>query len=65
MRHLGDILAALAVAVAILLVAAGLCAFGVWAWRNADDQRGDSRAGGGVTEAEQDWHCVGARPEAK
>jgi hypothetical protein len=49
----------------VSLVAAAVLAFGVWAWRNADDKRDCRRAGGVVTDTEHDWHCVGATPEGR
>lgn len=66
MRDWGDILATIAVALAILLVTGALIAGLVWSWQNAEDKRDCRRARGAVTETNNaEWHCVGATPEPK
>jgi hypothetical protein len=62
---LEDRLISAMIGLGVLLVAAALIAFGVWAWRDAADRRDCRRAGGVVTDTQHDWHCVGATPEAK
>lgn len=71
MRDWGAVLIYVAIALAILIAAAGLTTCGVWTWQQAQDKRDCRRHGGAVTYQNGDggpsseWHCVGATPEAK
>lgn len=66
MRDWGDILATIAVALAILLVTGAVVAGLVWSWQNAEDKRDCRRHSGTVVEVgNAEWHCVGATPEAR
>lgn len=66
MRSWPDAILIVAVALAILLAAAGLTTCGVWTWQDSQDKRACRRNGGTVVLMErQEWHCVGATPEAR
>lgn len=59
-----SILVSIGVVTALLLGVGGITECSVWAWRNADDKRDCRRARGVVTYSGDEWHCVGATPEA-
>lgn len=67
MRDPGNILVAIFVSLAMLLVAGVVTVTGVWCWQNAQDKRNCRTHGGTVLDVgdHAEWHCVGVTPEAK
>lgn len=63
--RLEAILIVIVVVVGLLLISGGITACGVWAWQSAADKRECRRARGVVTTSGDEWHCVGAQPEAR
>lgn len=61
----GDKFAAALIGFAVLIVAAGIVMFAAEEWQDAQDKRQCRVHGGTVVHADNEWHCVGARPEVR